>query len=88
MLDGVLFCFWAQTCSLIIVFGRFGWPLKGPGLVLLVWANPLIWADFDSAGWTGLEVLTVHDECKMALVTVLVEVERVKMAMVCQSVDT
>ena len=20
------FCFWAQTCSLIIVFGQFGWP--------------------------------------------------------------
>ena len=33
------------------------------------------WAD--SAGWTGWEVLTVHDEWKMALVTVLVEVERV-----------
>ena len=54
----------------------------------LVQANPLIWADFDSAGWTGWEVLTVHDEWKMALVTVLVEVERVKMAVVCSSVDT
>ena len=45
-------------------------------------ANPLIWADSNSAGWTGLEVLTVHDEWKMALVTVLVEVEveRVNMA--------
>ena len=41
----------------------------------LVRANPLIWAD--SAGWTGWEVLTVHDEGKMALVTVLVENERV-----------
>ena len=52
--------------------------------------NPLIWADFDSAGWTGWEVLTVHDEWKMALVTVLVEVEveRVKMAVMCPSVDT
>ena len=49
-------------------------------------ANPLIWAD--SAGWTGWEVLTVHDEWKMALVTVLVEVERVKMAVVCRSADT
>ena len=39
----------------------------------LVQANLLIWAD--SAGWTGWEVLTVHDEWKMALVTVLVEVE-------------
>ena len=46
-------------------------------------ANPLIWANFDSAGWTGWEVLTVHDEWKMALVTVLIEVERVKMTVVC-----
>ena len=49
-------------------------------------ANPLIWAD--TAGWTGWEVLTVHDEYKIAQVTVLVEVERVKMAVVCQSADT
>ena len=54
----------------------------------LVQANPLIWVDFDSTGWTGWEVLNVHDEWKMALVTVLVEVERVKMAVVCPSVDT
>ena len=46
----------------------------------LVRANPLILADSDSAGWTGWEVLNVHDEWKMALVTLLVEVERVKMA--------
>ena len=39
----------------------------------LVRANPLIWADSDCAGWTGWEVLTVHDEWKMALVTVLFE---------------
>ena len=52
----------------------------------LVQANPLIWAF--SAGWTGWEFLTVHDEWKMALVTVLVEVERVKMAVVCQLADT
>ena len=44
-------------------------------------ANPLIWAD--SAGWTGWKVLPVHDEWKMTLVIVLVEVERVKMAVVC-----
>ena len=50
-------------------------------------ANPLIWSDSDSAGWTGWEVLTVLDEWKMALVTVLVEVERVKMAVVCPSDD-
>ena len=52
----------------------------------LVLANPLIWAD--SAHWTGWEVLTVYDEWKMALVTVLVEVERVKMVVVCPSADT
>ena len=45
-----------------------------------------IWADF--AGWTGWEVLTVLDEWKMALVTVLVEVERVKMVVVYQSAGT
>ena len=43
----------------------------------LVRANPLTWAD--SAGWTAWEVLNVLDVWKMALVTVLVEVERVKM---------
>ena len=54
----------------------------------LVRANLLIWADSESVGWTSWEVLNVHDEWKMALVTVLVEVERVKMAVVCPSVDT
>ena len=54
----------------------------------LVWANPLILADFDSAGWTGCAVLNVPDEWKMALVTLLVKVERVKMAVVCPSVHT
>ena len=49
-------------------------------------ANQLIWADY--AGWTNWEVLNVHDEWNMALVTVLVEVERVKMAAVCRSADT
>ena len=58
------------------------------GVTYPLWANLLIWADFDSAGWTGWEVLNVHDEWKMAPVTVLVEVERVKMAVVCPSVDT
>ena len=88
MLDSVLFCFWAYTFRLFIVFGRFGWPLEGPGLVRLVQANLLIWAD--SAGWTGWEVLTVHDKWKIALVTVLVEVEveKVKMGVVCPSADT
>ena len=32
--------------------------------------------------------MTVHDEWKMVLVTVRVEVERVKVAMVCRSADT
>ena len=86
MLDGVLVCFWTYTCRLLIVFVRFRLPLKGPGLVRLVQVNLLIWADFDPAGWTGWGVLTVHDEWKMA--QVLVEVERVKMAVVCPSVDT
>ena len=49
----------------------------------LVQANTFIWAD--SAGWTGWEVGTVHDEWKMA---VLFEVERVKMAVVCPSAGT
>ena len=51
-----------------------------------MWANLQIWAD--SAGWTGWEVLTVYDEWKMALVTVLVEVERVKIVVMCRSADT
>ena len=81
-----LFCFWAYTFRLLIVFGRFGWPLEGLVLVRLVRTYPLIWPN--SAGWTGWEVLTVLDEWKMALVMVLVEVERVKMAVVCQSAGT
>ena len=52
-------------------------------------ANLLIWADFAGwTSWTGWEVLTVLDEWKMALVTVLVEVERVKMVVVCRSAGT
>ena len=52
----------------------------------LVRAYLLMWAD--SAGWIGWEVLTVLDKWKMALVTVLVEVERVKMDVVCPSAGT
>ena len=52
----------------------------------LVQDNPLISADF--AGCTGCEVLTVLDEWKVTLVTVLVEVEREKMAVVCRSAGT
>ena len=54
----------------------------------LVQANPLIWADSISAGWTGWEVLTVYDEWKMVLVMVMFEIEREKMAVVCPSADT
>ena len=42
----------------------------------------------DFAGGTGWEVLTVLDEWRMALVTVLVEVERVKVVVVCRSAGT
>ena len=31
--------------------------------------NLLIWADSNSAGWTGWEVLTVHDEWKMFMMS-------------------
>ena len=76
--------------QLVNCFWKIRVALKGAWLVRLVQANPLIWADSDSAGWTGWEVLTVHDKWKMALVTVLVdvEVERVKIAVVCPSADT
>ena len=52
----------------------------------LMLANLLIWADSDC--WTGWEVLTVLAEWEMARVTVLVEVERVKMVVVCQYAGT
>ena len=84
MLDSVLFVFGKQQLN--NCFWKIQVALKRVWLVRLVRANPLIWAD--SAGWTGWEVVTVHDEWKMALVTVLVEVERVKMAVVCPSADT
>ena len=50
------------------------------------WYDLMQMADF--AGWTGWEVLTVLDECKMALVMLLVEVERMKMVMACRSAGT
>ena len=68
-------CFWKIRVALI----RAGW-------CDLMQADLLIWSD--SAGWTGREVLTVLDEWKLALVTVLVEVERAKMVVVCQSAGT
>ena len=52
----------------------------------LMQADLVIWAD--STGWTGWKVLTVLDEWKMALVMVLVEVEKVKMVAVCPSAGT
>ena len=93
----IFLCIWGKCKCWSVCFFVFGkkqlnncfWKiwvaLKRAGLVPLVWANPLIWAD--SAGWTGGEVLTVYDEWKMALVMVLVEVERVKMVVVL-SADT
>ena len=56
--------------------------LKRAGWCDLMQADLLIWAD--SAGWTGWEVLIVLDEWKMALV----EVEKVKMVVVCRSAGT
>ena len=85
-MDGVLFLYLGIDIQLINCFWKIWVALKRVWLVRLVQANPLIWAD--SAGLTGWEVVTVHDEWKIALVTVLVEVERVKMAVVCPSVDT
>ena len=83
MLDGVLFCFWAtrsfNNCSLKIRVA-----LIRASFCDLMQADLLIWAD--SAGWTGWE--TVLDEWKMALVTSLVEVERVKMVVVSRSAGT
>ena len=57
--------------------------LRRVGWCDLVQANLLIWADF-----AGSEVLTVLNEWKIALVTVLVKVERVKMVVVCRSAGT
>ena len=74
-------------CSLLIVFGRFEWPSEGLGWVRLLQANLLIWADWLCwLEWLG--GLDFPDEWKMALVMVLVEVERVKMAVVCPTADT
>ena len=80
VLDGVL------LFRLLIVFWKIQVALRRVGFGATCAGESAIWAD--SAGWTGWEVLTVHDEWKMALVTVLVEVEKVKMAVVCQSADT
>ena len=68
-------CFW----KIWVALRRAGW-------CDLVQANLLIWADF--AGWTGWEVLTFPDEWNMALVMVLVEVERVEMVVMGRSAGT
>ena len=82
----MLFLFLGKHIQLNNCFWKIWVAFKRARLVRLVRANPLIWAD--SAGSTGWEVLTIHDEWKMALVRVLAEVERVKMAVVCRSADT
>ena len=68
-------CFWKIWVALIRA-GR----CNSMQADLLIWSN--------SAGWTGWDVLTVLDEWKMALAMVLVEVERVKMVLVCPSAGT
>ena len=70
MLDGVLFLFLGINIQ-VNCFSKIQVALKRAWLVQLVQANPLIWAD--SAGWSGWEVVTVHDEWKMAQVTVLIK---------------
>ena len=79
------FLFLGKDIQLINCFWKIRVALKRAGLVRLVQANLLIWAD--SVGWTGWEFLTVLDEWKMALVTVLFDVERIKMVVACLSVD-
>ena len=73
-------CFFVLGIDILVVncFWKIRVALRRAGFG----ANPLIWVD--SAGWTGWEVLTVLDEWKMALV----EVERVKMAVVCRAAGT
>ena len=87
MLDGVLFIlfFWINK-QLNNCFGKIWVALKRASWCDLMQADLLIFAY--SAGWTGCEVLTVLDEWKMTLVTVLVEVERAKMVVVCQCACT
>ena len=86
MLDSMLFCFGATASSSINCFWKIRVALKRAGWCDLMQADLLIWAE--SAGWTGWEVLTFLDECKMALVTVIVEVESMKIVVVCRSDGT
>ena len=61
MLDGVLFMFWGIDMQLVNCFWKIQVALRRAGFGV-VRDNPLIWADSDSTGWTGWEVMTVHDE--------------------------
>ena len=79
-------CFGAATSSSINCFRMIRVALIRAGWCDLIQADLRIWAD--SAGWTGWEVLTILDEWKIPLVTVLVEVESVKMVVVCRSAGT
>ena len=61
MLDPELFLsFFGKQMQLINCFWKIWVALRRAGLVQLVMANPLTWADY--VGWTGWEVLTVLDE--------------------------
>ena len=81
MLGGVPFLFLGNNKQLNNCFWKIRVALIRASWCDLMQADLLIWTD--SAGWTGLEVLTVLDKWKMALAMVLVEVERVKMIVVC-----
>ena len=81
VLDVCFFKFWATASSSINCFWKIRVALKRYSWCNLMQADLIIWTD--SAGCTGWEVLTVIDVWKMALVMVLVEVERVKMVVVC-----
>ena len=78
-------CFWATSSSINCFWTIWVAHIRA-GWYDLTQVDLLIGAD--SAGWNGWEMLTVLDEWKMALVTVLVEVERVKMVVVCRSAGT
>ena len=80
MLDGVLYFGFGKNKQLNNCFGKIWLAIIRTYWCDLMQAGLLIWAD--SAGRTGLEVLTVLVEWKMTLVMVLVEVERLKMVVV------
>ena len=71
-------CFWATTSSSVNCFWTIQVSLIRSSWCDLMQADLPVWTD--SAGW---EVLTVLDDWKMMLLTLLVEAERVKMVVVC-----